>query len=123
MTTGEITAWTAAVVAPLGTGIGFFLNWLLRKNRQDADIQSALDNQTSQIESSIADKYADRITKLEGQVQELFNALVAKAGEVGELRGQVIVLKEQLAAAQAARNSDHLELATLRAQVAEMRPG
>ena len=120
--TTEIAAWTAAVIGPLGTGFGFYLNWLLRKGKQDADIQGKLDSQTAQIESSIADKYAERITKLESQVQDLFNALVDKASEVGELRGQVVVLKEQLAKAQENRDADHLELATLRAKVAEMRP-
>ena len=115
--TNEIVAWTAAIATPLGTGAGFFLNWLLRKRRQDADIQTALDNQTAQIESSIADKYSDRITKLEGEVKELFSALVNKAGEVGELRGQVLVLKEQLAAVQKDRDDLHLQMAALQTKV------
>jgi uncharacterized protein HemX len=84
----EIASWTAAVVGPVGAGIGYFLNWLLKRNQQAADIQSKLDTQTAQIESSIADKYSDRITKLETQVQELFNKLVDKAQRLANCEGK-----------------------------------
>jgi uncharacterized protein HemX len=118
--TSGIIAITAAIITPLGTGLGFYLNWRLRNVEQEAKIKSAVTSQTADIENNIADKYALRISKLETQVQDLFSKLVDKAAEVGELRGQVTVLKEQLSAAQKDRDSLHLEIASLRAKVGNM---
>jgi uncharacterized protein HemX len=117
--TGIITA-TVAIASPIGAGLGWYLTWRLKKGEQDAKIKSEVTSQTADIENNIADKYALRISKLETQVQDLFSKLVDKAAEVGELRGQVTVLKEQLSAAQKDRDSLHLEIASLRAKVGNM---
>lgn len=118
MTNNEIIAYTAAVLTPLGTGGAFFLNWWLKKGKQEAELEAKVEAQATQIGIDIASKYADRITRLESQVSELFTALLARTGEVGELRGQVTILREQLEISNKDKSALHIEVASLRAQVA-----